>query len=766
MNTKMLGMATAIVAAAAWSGCSDGDTTGSGGSTSSGTGGRETSTTTSSSSSGTGGSSSSSTGGGSSGSSSSSSGTGGGAEEINELPGFVVGAIKTVTYDGVKDDLLTAGLGKSGLAGAAPVPVDPLKPTAAELRALAIYNNYRALVDMTANGGYGVLYGPNIDASGNPTLGEGKIAGQESLVFSDDGLGSQNVALMIQVPESFDINNPCIITGTSSGSRGIYGAIATSGEWGLKHKCAVAYNDKGSGTGVHDLMNNTVNLIDGVRQDAANAGKSSSFTAKLSFAELTAFNAATPNRVAVKHAHSQENPEKSWGLNTLQGVELAFYVLNEKYGPLAKDGVHHLRVIKPDNTIVIASSVSNGAGAALSAAEQDSKGLIDGVAVGEPQIQPAPDPGLVIQRGATKVTEFGKTLVDQSTLANLYQPCASLSAAAAGSPGAALVEVTRATNRCASLKAKGLLGSASTAGQADEALAVLLASGWESESTQLQALHYALATPAIALTYVNSYAKASVKDNLCGLSFGATDAGGAPTALAPAAMAQLFGTSNGVPPTAGINIINNNSVGGPLLDGASTSASTGSKDYGIDGALCLRSLVTGKDVVTKDPLTGAALAASMQLMASLAEVQATGNLHGKPTLIVHGRSDALVPVNHTSRPYFGLNKIVEGASSQLAYYEVTNAQHFDGFLGLPVLAGMDAKYVPLHRYFIQSLDLMYAHLKSGAALPPSQVVRTVPRGGAAGAAPAVTLTNVPAIAAAPKAADQIGFSGKTVTIPD
>ena len=76
-----------------------------------------------------------------------------------------------------------------------------------------------------------------------------------------------------QVPASFDVKNPCIITGTSSGSRGIYGAIATSGEWGLKHGCAVAYTDKGSGTGVHDLAANTVNLIDGVRQDAVTAGK-------------------------------------------------------------------------------------------------------------------------------------------------------------------------------------------------------------------------------------------------------------------------------------------------------------------------------------------------------------------------------------------------------------------------------------------------------------------------------------------------------------
>lgn len=762
MNTKMIGVATAIVAAAAWSSCSDGNTTTSS-SSSSGTGGN-------SSSSGTGGESSSSSTGGngtsSSTSSSNNSGTGGAAEDVNELPGFVAGKIASTAYDGVTNDLLTGGLGKSGLAGAAPPPVDPLKPTAAELRTLAIYTNYRALLDMTVSGGYGVLYGPNVDITGDSTLGEGKIAGEESIVFSDDGTGAENVTLMIQVPKSFDVANPCIITGTSSGSRGVYGAISTAGEWGLKHGCAVAYTDKGTGTGVHDLTTNTVNLIDGVRQDAATAGKSSIFTAGLTDAERAAFNAATPNRFAFKNAHSQQNPEKSWGKSTLQAVQLAFYVLNEQLGPLAADGTHHLRLLKPENTIVIASSISNGGGAALSAAEQDSGGWIDGVAVGEPQIQPVSDPTLVIKRGSTAVTGFGKTLVDQSTLANLYQPCAALSGAAAGSPGSALVDATRGANRCASLQAKGLLTTVTLSSQADESLAVLRKSGWENESTLLQALHYALATPAIAVTYVNAYARASVKANLCGLSFGATDAAGAPTTIAPAALAQIFATSSGLPPTAGINIINNNAVGGPLLDGISASQSTGVKDYDIDGALCLRSLVIGKDAVTGAPLTGAALAASTQLQASLAAVQATGNLHGKPAVIVHGRSDALIPVNHASRPYFGLNKIVEGAGSQLAYYEVTNANHFDGFLGLPVLAGLDTKLVPLHRYFIQALDLMYAHLKKGTALPPSQVVRTVPRGGTAGSAPAITLTNVPPISEAPFPADQINFSGKTVSIPD
>ena len=73
-------------------------------------------------------------------------------------------------------------------AGAAPAIANPTAPTAAELRTLAIYNNYRALVDIAA-GGYGALYGPNIDVNGNHTLGEGKIAGTEYIAYADDGTG-------------------------------------------------------------------------------------------------------------------------------------------------------------------------------------------------------------------------------------------------------------------------------------------------------------------------------------------------------------------------------------------------------------------------------------------------------------------------------------------------------------------------------------------------------------------------------------------------
>src|SRR5258706_7193258 len=67
-------------------------------------------------------------------------------------------------YDGTADDLLTAGLGKSGLGLPTPPAVrDAKSPTAAELRRRAIHANYRALADTSPAGGYGVLYGPNID---------------------------------------------------------------------------------------------------------------------------------------------------------------------------------------------------------------------------------------------------------------------------------------------------------------------------------------------------------------------------------------------------------------------------------------------------------------------------------------------------------------------------------------------------------------------------------------------------------------------------
>ena len=675
--------------------------------------------------------------------------------ELNVKPSFV-GTVDTKSYDGNTDDLLTAGLGKTGLQSATAPASGATNPTAAELRRLAIYNNYRALIDMTTAGGYGVLYGPNVDAAGNAGTGEGKIAGTEHIAYADSGSGTQNVTMMVQIPSTFDRVNPCIVAAPSSGSRGVYGAIGTAGEWGLKKGCAVAYTDKGTGAGVHDLASNTVNLMSGVRAEAGAAGRNSNFTAALTDAERAALLADRPNRIAVKHTHSQQNPEKDWGRDVLNAIEFAFYMLNEQLA--ASNGSFRIREFKPDNTIVIASSVSNGGGASLAAAEQDSTGLIDGVAVAEPSVQVAGPPSatLTVTRGTQSLTGFGRPLFDYFTFANLYQPCASLSARAAGTPSIALLNGGTAANRCASLKAKGLLTSATQAAQADESLDLLLAAGWQQETIPYQVSHYLFAVPAISVTYANTYGRFSVKDHLCGFSFAGTDAAGKPAPINATSLARIFGTFNGIPPNSGVNIINNNDqVSGAILDSISVSPSTGLIDFNIDGAICLRNLYTGTD------------AAAARVQSGINEVKRTGNLRGKPALIVHGRDDTLLPPAFTSRPYFGANKIVEGGASKLSYIEVTNAQHFEAFIGGgAVFAGYDTRAVPLHRYFIQAMDMMYANLKSGTALPGSQVVRTTPRGGTPGAAPAITAANVPPIPATPAAGNAITFAGNTVTIPN
>lgn len=666
---------------------------------------------------------------------------------FNRLPSFVVASsLRTTTYDGVTDDLLTGGLGKTGLAGPAPTIANPASPTAAELRRLAIWSNYRALVDMTANGGYGRFWGPNIDINGNDTLGEGKVAGTEYLAYADNGAGNQNVTLMVQVPTQFDPQKPCIVTATSSGSRGVYGAVSAAGEWGLKRGCAVAYTDKGSGNGAQELMTGHVTLIDGLVADAASAGRDSLFTVDASASDIARFNAAFPYRYAFKHAHSQQNPEQEWGKDTLEAIKFAYWALNHQFGATVSGSRRHVRY-EPGSITTIAASVSNGGGASLAAAEQDKRGWITAVVVGEPQVNVDLPHRARVLEGGQPIAQAGKPLADYTTLANLLQPCAALAQAATGAPYltalplATTIAIRQA--RCASLAAAGYVTGADLQAQADDALAQLHAAGYEADSDLLQAAMWdSQAVPAVAVTYANAYTRSSVLDNLCGFSFGttnpATGAAGVPPAASP--MGAVFGLGNGIPPTNGISLVYN--------DGATGAADHrfATPDASFAGALCMRQLWTQHDP---------------RMHASVRAIRVRADLHGKPAILVQGRSDALVPINHASRAYLAANSAREGARSQVSLYEVMNGQHFDAFLGVP---GFDTRFIPVHYYYLQALDLMWRHLHDGTPLPPSQVLRTIPRGGTPGAAPALTTANLPAIASNP-GSNAIAVSHGVVDVP-
>ncbi|WP_111497276.1 3-hydroxybutyrate oligomer hydrolase family protein [Marinobacter bohaiensis] len=679
---------------------------------------------------------------------------------INQKPDFLTSDIVQQRYDNADNDLLTGGLGASGLASAtAPAPADPLTPTAAELRTLAIYNNYRALVDTTAGGGYGTLYGPQVDAEDS----EGRIPGDEylALITLDDR--DVPATVMLQIPDRFDPDNACMVTAPSSGSRGIYGAIGTAGEWGLKKGCAVIYTDKGTGTGAFNLMTGAGQTLLG--QTTTDATAQRQFQPDLSASDRAAFNADWPDRFALKHAHSQTNPEANWGQYVLKSIEFGFYVLNEVYGDELPNG--KIRVtVKPANTLVIASSVSNGGGASVRAAEEDRRGLIDGVAVSEPNVNPTVENGFSIRQGnAAPVSDHSRSLLDYTTALAVYQGCANLAPDVRDNApfNAVLNDAAVDDNICSALAAKGLVSGADTDTRAMDAQRILNETyGVQPEQNLVAPSHFGAAVAqSISMTYANAYGRFGVEDRLCGLGYAATNAStGAVEPLADTTEATLFATSNGVPPSAGIHQVFDDASGGPTNLALSTSPSSGLPDYGLDALLCLRSLALGRDAVTGAPLLGDQAAQAERIADGIRAIRASGNLRGTPAVFVTGRFDAILPINHTSRPYFGLNRTVEGARSQLHYYEVLNAHHLDAFNAFP---GFDERYVPLHRYYVEALDRMYAHLSTDEALPPSQVVRTTPRGAGA---PAITHANVPPIADTPEEADRIVFEAGEVVVPD
>jgi len=314
----------------------------------------------------------------------------------------------------------------------------------------------------------------------------------------------------------------------------------------------------------------------------------------------------------------------------------------------------------------------------------------------------------------------------------------------------------KGTARCMSLKTKGLLTAASPTEQAREAQRIINDYGILPEQSLVQPAYWAFSVPqAISVTYANAYGRFSVTDNLCAFSFGTPDAGIPP--LSAEAAAAIFGWSGGIPPvtpslqaplTSRLALINNAAPNGPAESSLSTP------DQNLDGALCLRSLAAGN--------AGRAgrRRQAERVARGVAQIRASGDLHRIPAIIVTGRNDGIIAPNHASRAYFGLNQIVEGRRSQLRYYEVTNAQHLDAFNAFPDFA---KAYVPLHHYFLQALDLMYDHLRNGRALPPSQLVRTRPRGEAA---PPISAENVPRINDTPPPGDRITFRAAQVRIPN
>lgn len=565
------------------------------------------------------------------------------------------GEIRSQAHAG-NDDLLTAGLGEAGLRN--PVPpafADPEQPTAAELRRRAIWANWRGIADLAPGGGYGTVYG-----SLQP------VPGREFHAFATLPGRRQPHRVLVQLPDGFDLAKRCVVVTASSGSRGIYGAIALAGAWGLSHGCAVAYTDKGAGTGYVDTATGRGTGLDGL---PAADGAETEF-------KVPAHAGGGIAPVAVKHAHSGDNPEADWGRHVQQAARFALQVLADAHpdaGPWTDA-----------NTRVIAVGVSNGGGAVLRAAELEGPWL-DGVVAVSPNVLAG---------------DGGRALYDYVTEAAVWMPCALNAAAYDGvllaRPGGA--RNPAGSTRCASLRTAGKLKSDDAQAQAEEARTVLLSNGWTDAALAAGALSTGFDLwRAVAVTYASAYARTGPGDMPCGYRLAATGADGAPRAPTAAERAAWWSDASGIPPGAGVGIVDTLATG---------------TDPGEPGLRCLRGLWSDDGNAVRN---------------GIAATRAALPRAGLPVIVVHGIDDGLVPEAFSGGAYA---RWADASGRPVTYWRVANAQHFDAFLGLPVL-GM--RYLPMLPQGYRALDALWSTVADGRPLPGDADIATRPRAFANGA---------------------------------
>jgi hydroxybutyrate-dimer hydrolase len=403
---------------------------------------------------------------------------------------------------------------------------------------------------------------------------------------------------------------------------------------------------------------------------------------------------------------------------------------------------------------VIAAGVSNGGGAVLRAVEQDAWGLIDGAVVSEPNAQPRSSEGLAIRQGTgAALAAIGRPLYDYATELYLLQPAAVLAPAEPASPLAALNPAQRPLweQWSEGLARLGLIAGETVEERARDARRRLEAAGMLPDALEGGALNVQFGLwPAIAAAYASAHGRLRIEEAPCGVSYAATDAAFKPRALMPAELARLAADGSGVPPTGGVQLVTEVPGVGAVF------SSFGS----VELARCFRALATGEwpgGGALPEPLA----ALSARVRAGIEEVQMTAALRGKPVIVIHGRLDALIPVNHTSRAYYARHRAIGEAS--LRYYEVEHGQHFDAFI--PLLPGFNTAFVPLQPHVLAAMDLMNRHLRDGTPLPPSQVVRSTPRRAVGSEVEPLEARHLGSWSESP-GADAIGFEGKTLVVPE
>lgn len=542
-----------------------------------------------------------------------------------------------------EDDLVSAGLGLAGLrAVAPPPPADPAAPTSAELRRAAIHANWRGIADLSPQGGFGATWGALP-----------RVEGREFSALATLPGARHPHRVLLQLPDGFDVDQPCVLIAPASGSRGVYGAIALAAPWALPRGCAVVYTDKGAGTGYFDHASG-----EGVALDGRLAGRD----AVLEFAPQDP--GGEFPWVSMKHAHSGDLPERDWGRHTLQALDFALAMLDRAYPQHAP--------FTAANTRVLAAGLSNGAAAVLRAAELDQGQRLAGAVAAAANITVAGQP----------------TLYDYAAQAALLQPCLLADADfARGLPMAALPAARAfASARCARLADLGRVSGDDDAARAADARAQLEAAGWTRPALEQAAVNVGLDLwRAVLASYASSYLRRDAANMPCGYRIAVAAEDGQPLAASRAERAQWWATSGGIAPVGRLRLLD------PPGD---------ADDPMLAGLSCLEELARGPS------------APAEALQQVLADLRVEARIGALPTVVIHGLADGLIPEAFSSGPWVRAAR-ARGAE-RLAYWRIARVQHFDAFLGLPDFSG---RYLPLLPYVWAALDQLLAALDGRGGWP-------------------------------------------------
>jgi hydroxybutyrate-dimer hydrolase len=637
--------------------------------------------------------------------------------------------------DGVTDDLLTAGLGIAGLRGPTPPCANPSRPTVDELRRRAVHTAYRGVVDVSEGGGFGRLFGL-------PAV----IAGVEYVVPVETPDRAAVNTLVLQIPSAFDPSDPRLVVAASSGSRGAYAALPTVGDWALRQGYAVAYVDKGTGVGVWDLERATGYRIDGLRTDDPE-------DPYLGWCPPASVRRAAqvPGQHALlfKHVHSGRNPEREWGLYLLQSIVAASRLLTEEY-PRAR------AKLSPGRLWVVAAGVSNGGASVLRAIEADRAGWIAGGVAVEPSIAlygQTADIGIAC--GQRVIPGRDLAPADWAALHGVLQPAAVLAESDARAPFASVTEATRPRLEAwvQRLQAYGLLPVGDVDAAARIARARLLDAAMLPDALALG--HFNVAAnlwTTFSVAYAGAYSRRDPLDPYAGVFAAARDAGGQPRPLSDTEAALFWSDGNGIAPTGPVALFQ-------AVDGQCVDVSSGTVDLSLAHASD-HQWAGAERHGFKPPHDRDAWWTALR--AGQEDVVMSGRLGNRPVIVLHGRADSLIPVNHTSRAYVALNERRRGHGDELVYWEVEHGQHFDASLGDP---GFASRYVPLQPWLLESLDRLRDRLERGVPLPPSQVIRSRPRFGNGADIPPLERHHLGALQSFP-GDDAIRVERGVINVPD